>query len=657
MLGGITKLWLSKIKLAADFKQKRFAETADTIERFYNRPHDFIYGGSFRGSRYFLISPSTGGVPQPTFKMTVNKTAEWVGIMLPVIYHRNPYRVVTPRRPNIQFADLGISEPPLDRERELVARLLQWYLNFTPNELDLKTEARFAVKDALIAGRGVLWTEVIQTPSGRMVGSFHESWRHLHLDPDADKLRHAKWAVRERIWPTWQFERHFGLEKGSVKPNLSMESSDRQSVVDAVYPGGTDARKAGKTNDLVRFYEVYSRMGLGGLAAGADPRLREKAESLGHHVYLVVTDVLPYPANLPPSFLDDPDTTDEDIVRRISWPSPHWMDPVHPWPFSCLDFLDDGLWPVAPLAPALGEQIFIDWAYSFMASRVRSTSRTVIAVNQAFQEEVERALADGGDEVFLRLKLRANDRLNDVVNFISHPDMKNDFFAVLQAVERNWDKRTGLTELHYGQTDRQMRSASEAQIRSQAMAIRPDEMSNRVEDFMTNQARSEAIMARTLLSPADVAPVFGERVAPGPDGQIGEESLGPFTKIWAALIGTMDVPSVVTELDYRIESGSARKPNRLLDQETIDNIMPVLMPMLQQYYFGTGDPSVLNAFLRKWADSRGYPNWQDFMMPPLGGMGQGGQQPGGEVPPDGGPGGEPPAGGGAGAPPAAGGAG
>jgi len=625
MLNNIVKLWLAKIRLGAEYKRSAFSETAETIEKFYNRPHDFVYGGSFRGSKYFLISPSSGNIPQPTFKMTVNKTAEWVGIMSPSIYHRNPFRIVTPRRPNIEFSDLGIQSDQTDERRDVISRLLQWYLNFTPNELDLRNEARFALKDALIAGRGILWTELQQTPTGQMVGSFHESWRNLFLDPDASKVREAKWAVRRKIWPTWQFERHYGLPKGTVSPNMGAESYQKQSQVTSMYDLPGDERKEGRTNDLVEFFEVYSRMGLGGLASGADDTLRKKSESLGHNIFLVVCDCLEYPANLPPSVVNSPDTTDDEILRRISWPSPHWMDPVHPWPFACLDFMDDALWPVPPLAPALGEQIFIDWAYSFLASHVRSASRTVIAVNQAFQEEVEEAMADGGDETFMRLKLRGNDRLTDAISFITHPGINTDFFGTLQAVENNWDKRTGLNELYYGTTQRQMRSASEAQLRSQSMAIRPDEMSNRFEDFMSLDARNEAIMCRALLQPSDVAPVFGERVGLTPEGQPDETTFGPYTKLWGAMVHSTDMASIISELDFRIEAGSAKKPNLMLDRETIDNIMPVVMPMLQQYYFTIGDPGPINAFLRKWAESRNYSNWQDFLLPDLHPQGQPGQ--------------------------------
>ena len=58
----------------------------------------------------------------------------------------------------------------IDRIRGI---LLEFYLNYTPTELDLKANSRRAIDEGIIKGMGVLWTELYK-PQGadfQLVGS------------------------------------------------------------------------------------------------------------------------------------------------------------------------------------------------------------------------------------------------------------------------------------------------------------------------------------------------------------------------------------------------------------------------------------------------------------------------------------------------------
>ena len=71
--------------------------------------------------------------------------------------------------------------------------------------------------------------------------------------------------------------------------------------------------------------------------------------------------------------------------------------------------------------------------------------------------------------------------------------------------------------------------------------------------------------------------------------------------LWAQVVQNAEIHQVVYELDYRIEAGSIRKPNRNRDQENANSAVQVWGPVLQTYYQATGDPNPLNAIITKWA--------------------------------------------------------
>jgi len=87
--------------------------------------------------------------------------------------------------------------------------------------------------------------------------------------------------------------------------------------------------------------------------------------------------------------------------------------------------------------------------------------------------------------------------------------MNGDIWKVIEAVTQNFEKRTGLTELVYGESASSYRSAEEAQLKGSQLQIRPDDMAQKVEDAMTCVARKEALAARWHLSGQDVQGCMG----------------------------------------------------------------------------------------------------------------------------------------------------
>jgi hypothetical protein len=149
-----------------------------------------------------------------------------------------------------------------------------------------------------------------------------------------------------------------------------------------------------------------------------------------------------------------------------------------------------------------------------------------------------------------------------------------------------FDKRVGLTELTYGMTRNSYRSAAEAQVKSEQISVRPDDMANVLEDAMSMLARREALAARWLLQEEDIAPVLGP---------IG-------ASVWKSLQDQVSLGQLAMNYDYRIEAGSARKPNKAgrieALQIALQTLGPVLQPLVMQ-----GMPGPMNALLRDYCEA------------------------------------------------------
>jgi hypothetical protein len=621
----LTTAWCSKIKLAWDDKKKKFQDDADEAMRFFNGPYDWLYdtkGGKDRTAFAFVGDEVES--PRLSFQMTVNKAAELVQIFGPALYHRNPVRQVNSRKnwapspdlygnpqdPNIQMMhEQAMIQVVGSRVRDQArASLLEQYLNYTPTALDLKTESRFAVVEALLKGMGVLWTETYRPAGAQMqfVGSFFDTVDNLLIDPDAKSLRDAKWVARKCVAPYWQVEREYGLEQDSLKSAGSFESLDRQAVV-SVDPKGEYNRATGRTNDLIVYWKIWSKMGAGARLSGARTDLRERLDPLGEYIYLVVSDCCGYPLNLPVEVSSGlmSDDVDENLPalqaaqQGLQWPTPFWADDA--WPFTMFAFhpVPGSVWPMSHLRPGMGELKFLNWAYSMLAGKIKNACRDFIAIAKSASEELKENIRVGPDYTFIEVEAIHGD-IDKIVKFLQHPGFNKDVYEVIERIAHNFERRTGLTELMYGMSSVQLRSAEEASVKSDQLNVRPDDMANKVEDAMTDAARKEAICARWHLEVQDVAPVVGDVGA----------------MWWEQLLLNEPVEAVLHSLEYRIEAGSARKPNKSRDAANMQNAIQNLFQPLFGYAQATGDVGPVNALIQSWAKTIDLDATRFLLKPP-----------------------------------------
>lgn len=608
----ITKHWIAKIEKALEAK-KDFQAQADLCMKFFDGPYDFLWD-----SRTYKDGPMKFGggereFPIPTFQMNINKVAEGVQLFGPVLYHKNPNRKVNPRLEPLLPADVigDPMDPAVQMQAQAMAQfvqqgrqidksraiLLEAYANWTPEATGLKAQCRMAIDESIITGMGLLHHKVYQPPGAawKTIGSFYEPVKNLVFDPDMESFEDANWIAIRCVHPVWQVEEEYRVPPGKLKG--SMESSGRQ--VEMEIAGDSNMKRAkGESNDLVVYWKIYSKMGMGNRLKGVDKGPDTQAlDVFGRYCYLAVTSELDYPLNIPEEVWQD----QEAIFQAVQWETPFWADDG--WPVEPLVFhwVPSKAWPMSHFKPAMGELMFLNWAYSFVASKMATASKDIIAYQQAAGEELTRVLKSHQDYELLPISSKLG-KISDVVAFIQHPPFQADFWPVVKEVMTLFEQRTGLNELMFGMSATQDRSATISQIKGEQIKIRPDDMANKVEDWMTNVGRREALMARYHLDPQmDVAPVLGKTAA----------------YFWTQYVASADISEIVHSLQYRVEAGSIRKPNR--DKEAADATaaMQQLLPIYVQYAQVTGNYNPVNALTRRWADSQQMENVDDLMLPPL----------------------------------------
>jgi hypothetical protein len=642
---GLVSLWLNKIEMAWEQKNKRYGKDARDGMFFYCGPYDRMYdgtmGGAMGGSSARSPSTTISMIPPPAMRLTLNKVSELVQLFGPFLYYKNPNRQVTARKQVATTTDLlGAainSNPqyaPLMQQLFMMSQqqnaadttmsvLVEALLNATPYPLDLKSQSRMAIDEALIAGLGLLWTTKFQPPGSPtpVIGSYYGTQADLLIDPDATTWQNALWIARRTICPVWEAEKRWQLPPGSLKPNV--ESNNRQGEIRGMGFDGVMFRTQGRTCDMVIYYEVWSKTGLGSRLKGANDRYTQQATEglVGDYAYIVVSPGQQFPLNAGPQLMAMPNSPEnmQVLQQAFSWETPFYVDGG--WPCCPLVFheIPNDPWPASHISFALGELKLMNWIGSWVTGKIRTTCRDFIACPKRLADELKQTIQSGSDLSLLEITEEYKD-VREILQFIQQGPMNTDIWQVLEIIERWFDQRTGLTELMYGQSSRQYRSAAEAEIKKDQANIRPEDMANRVEDWQSLVARREAFASRWHLQGDDVMPFLGK----------------PGAALWQMLVVNQDPSTMLYDLQYRVEAGSIRKPNRSRDAENATALMQTVMPLAVQYFQLSGNIDPINQILSLWKKSmdidQSVVNFPPLMMPPMppgGPQGGGPPQPGG----------------------------
>lgn len=611
-LRAVCDAWLANIVQADKARQDKFGQYADEAERFFDGNHDFMWGEDYaRGGGGFL--DKEGGV-LPNFRITVNKLFEAVALFGPALYHQNPNVLVTPLPsvdvspealgidPNdpygmMEFQQLAMQEHYTKAKKTACASVKQRYLDWLQYETDKKSSSRRAIDEAIVAGIGYMETQMYQPPSSDLLmpRTRYLSWRDVSIDPDANYWENVQWVAIYRCEPVNLVARRFGLDEEDLKGNMQSLGSQ------ATKRGKKDAKSGRNTGsyDLLEYYEVFSKNGFGDrLKIENDSEKKYDYSVFGDYCYCVVARGIPYPLNCPTSAVVEEDA--EQLYERVQWPIPFWYD-QDGWPISRLTFYNkpNEVWPISLFKPAIGELRFINWCLSFLADKVASSCTTYVGMMGAAGAKIQSQLA-GEMTPFKVIEIATiiDKPLDQVVSFLQAPNFPADVWKMVAEVLELIDRRTGLTELMYAMSGRQMRSATEANVRNQNLAIRPDDMASKVEDFISETNVREMQAARWFCETQHVLPVVG------PMGAM----------VWQNYIMTDDPTAVVRDFDYRIEAGTAKKPNKENKVAQLTEFGQFSLSVLQEFA-AQGIVGPFNAFITEYCKAADM-DPEGFLLPP-----------------------------------------
>jgi hypothetical protein len=621
LLRQLTQTWVKKLNAAGKYKRP-FTEDAKEASMFFDGEHNWMWRDSYaRGEKGYNSS-----IAPPNFRIQVNKVFELVDIYGAVMYHRNPVRTVSVmEHPDLppetlgifpqpgmdprmlppeqqQILQMALQESQMKEQRRGTAMLLEKYLNWTPQELDLKKQGQKWVREALIKGMSVMWTEMVtldttsdgQTPPVRMVGSFYDTVDNFLMDPDWDNMDDILWCARKCVLPLEQVAEEYGIDEEELRKH---QNNNAEVKLDREPKSKRSKGNIETTNDLVTIYKIWSKCGMGDRFKNAPKEHRGVFDQLGKYCYVVICEGMDYPLNMPPALLEQAMQGGDDgtgalpaeLLAKTAWPIPFYCDHFG-WPFTPLWFhwKPGYSYPISHIRPAIGELRLLNWAMSFAATRIATSCETMIAVQKAADQTIKDQIlapSEGGFKIIEISELLGRG-VNDIMSVFQMPQVTKDLWDIISAVSDLFAHRTGLSELVYGYSRSSFRSASEAQIKQENVSVRPDNMANQLEDAMSLLARREALAARWLLEAEDVVPVLG------PIGAIA----------WKQNVAGMDLISLTRDFIYRIEAGSARKPNKATRVEQMQMAVQTLGPIVSGLVSaGMVDP--YNALMRDWAES------------------------------------------------------
>ena len=611
----LSSLWLENIKRGLEAK-KQFNEDALEGLKFYDGPHDWIFQDA--DSRHFLPGGSEQPVPAPAMKVTANRVFELVSIFGPMLYNRNPTVRLDPRKfPDIDQRVMASPEvaaafnAAVEQNRavdETVCAELQAYLNYIPNETKMRDEARAAVEEALIKGLSCLMVSV-EKPPGGTINIVKPSWvsvDRLVLDPDAVCLRDVMWIAIECCEPTRKVEKDYNLESGYLKSHCASTLAE-SSLTAGCGRFGKDAHRKGKTYDMTRYWKIWTKIGLGRPEGKQEaPAMAALDELVGDYAYMAIAEGVPHPLNLPPQTLDldmaDPEQA-AIVQNATSWQVPHWMD--NAWPIELIYFhtSPNQLWPISHIKPALGEQYWLDWVYSLLATKVQRSCLTRMFVSTELDEDNEQKLYSNRDYEVLKVEKRLdNVPIETLIKEIHMGDFNPAIERIADKIEYLFAKRTGLLPFLYGQQgETQIRSAAEAGGLQSNLNIRPDDMREMVEDWITRVFRRMALSARYWIKGDDVAPILGK----------------PHAMLWDQYVSNVDPEAMVREFEYRIEASNGKKPNNEYVLAHLEQSAQAIVPILDKYaQMNPENLQVLNAYMRDMAKAAGREWKYDIIGPP-----------------------------------------
>lgn len=597
----LVQIWEQRIE-ACKRAKKRFNAVHEQCLAFYHGAAGFMWQQT-HNQRYF-----DGALPSPKFKITLNKAFEFVSIYGPSLFWQYPHRKVMshnavelrpelfgdPNDPQVMqiFQQFQMSEQQKRQSQDFANVEMSAYLNWSQRECNLVDHCQMSITEALMSGMGLLWPETYTPPGSETPYTKlrYGSVKDFYIDPDCHdpEMESAGYIMRRHVHTTWQLERMFGLADGALRGKGNLKSAE-QTVRE-------ETRDAPRREDMIEWYEVWSKIGVGPRTASDEEGMLDTLDDvLGDYTYLCIAPTVNYPLNAHPTrFFGEDAWTEDDVKAAFEWraanyghPFPCWMD--NRWPVSVLKFnrIPGTPWPLAPLGPGLGYLITLNVLMSSYVDQAWENRKTILAYMKSAAEDLEEAL--NTDEPFCKVGLQDNlhKNINEIMQIMKRPESNRDLLQAIAMVSEAFDKNVGLNELLYGQSSRQVRVAADIRERSARSSIRPDKMAGDVAMWMSSASQLEMFLAALHVEGGDLVHLLGEYGA----------------AFWNMHFDQMDTVAMLREMKATVEASDVRRPNKERDTANIQALQQYVLPVLTQYGQMTGNYDPFNGMLESIGDA------------------------------------------------------
>ncbi len=406
------------------------------------------------------------------FQAKVNRTSEFVEVIGSELYPENPGASVNSREHATYW----------QKKRH---KLEEQYIDYANEQGDLSVHTRRWVNQACVYGRGVLWAGYNE--SKRIVMHEFDTIENFGIDPDARTFEDVKYVWRKRTKPRW--------ELSNMYPDLKDQIAKLPKAADRQTAPSDDP-----STELVEYHEMFLKVGLAHYSS--DLVMGDKITDDGQTI------------------VDDSPMlycfSDDLLLKAGDWPIPFWRDDM--WPCTHIDLRErpGKLWPSAPMEPALPHLKALNLVYTEYMNRMKIANRRFLIFaqynGQGLDPKEAIKILEGKDMDSIVLKING-DMTADINKYVQQFKLEagiDELERYVALLSSEIEKSTGLYGILYaGDTGRQIRSATEADLKKQRSHSRIDEMKRQVMNATTIVLRKTLFGARYLQGPQEIAAFFG----------------------------------------------------------------------------------------------------------------------------------------------------
>jgi len=609
LLGPIVAQWISRIN-SADVAKTRFNTIAKLCRQFFGSSAKAMWEDDFRKEFY----PS---LQTPMFQVNMNKAFELVAVIGPNLYWKNPERQVQSYRApdQVELAQMfGVQDlemlqqiqaayqqtEAVKQKRNALASLVLEYLQ-TEQAGTLKREVHQCINEFLLTGLGLMWTESYQHAGTgeQLVRNRYGSVDDLQIDPDSrlPDWSDARWISRRHVDPIWKVERMFGHPPGYLAGRGTMTSREHQVSREMAYSND-------KYCDMIEWYEVWSRGGIGARVGGVDAKHSQYLDSVvGDNCYICVSAGVPHPLNVPPAVLTDaPVEMLQEAVRwRTSgfgaihelWKDDRWpVTPLSSYPVS------GSPWPLAILAPGLGHLIAMNIILVTKLNQAWDRRREIIGVASEMKDVLTGQLKGDDSPAIIPISHSIGKGMNELIQRLDRGDTQDDLLQWMEYLSSEFAKATGLLDIHYGITQTQSRVSGDVDAKTRAAGIRPEKMREDIVDWVRQFSTSELWLASQIISGEQLTELLGEW------GGVA----------WEQFIKAMPFEQLIREMTCYIDAKDIQRPDHARDLDALTQLTQPFFQMAIPYAQQTGDPNPINAFMTRLMTAMDMRDFEDLMF-------------------------------------------